>query len=104
MCPATDAEMLSRVAEWPGVRVVVVGHTHRENFRMVGGITFVNAGPVSRQVTGDPAARWVLLEKRGNVWNVTFRRTGYDLDAAVRWNVQHAGGAEAEQLRTGSVG
>ncbi len=55
--PATDAEMLSWVAEWPGVRVVIVEDTYRENFRMAQGVTSVNAGPVSRQVTGDPAAR-----------------------------------------------
>ncbi|GAA5502480.1 hypothetical protein Dxin01_02224 [Deinococcus xinjiangensis] len=102
--PATPAELLLRVADWPEARVVVVGHTHRENLTVVEGITFVNAGPVSRQFTGDPAARWVLLKKHGGVWSVTFRRTEYDFEAAARWNAEHAGGGEVQQLRTGRVG
>ncbi|GMA14952.1 metallophosphoesterase family protein [Deinococcus metallilatus] len=101
--PALPGEMLERVAAWPGVRVVVVGHTHRENIASHRGVTFVNAGSVSRQGHGDPVARWVLLERRAGWWNVTFRRTPYDTEAAARWAEAHApdGAQEARQLRTG---
>lgn len=99
----SDEERLARVGEWPGARVVVVGHTHTEAIWTRGGVTFVNAGAVSRQKDGDPAARWVLLERRAGVWNVTFRRVPYDTEAAAKWAGAHAldGGAEAYMVRTG---
>lgn len=98
-----EDERLARVRGWPGARVVVVGHTHTEAVWTRGGMTFVNAGAVSRQKDGDPTARWVLLERRAGVWNVTFRRTPYDTEAAARWATDHApdGGAEAYMVRTG---
>lgn len=99
----SEDERLARVRGWPGARVVVVGHTHTEAVWTRGGLTFVNAGAVSRQKDGDPTARWVLLECRAGVWNVTFRRTPYDTEAAARWATDHApdGGAEAYMVRTG---
>ncbi|BDP41316.1 metallophosphoesterase [Deinococcus aetherius] len=101
--PARPGEMLERVSAWPASRVVVVGHTHREGIVSHGGVTFVNAGAVSRQMHGDPAARWVLLERRAGLWDVTFRRTGYDVEAAASWAEAHApnGAQEARLLRTG---
>lgn len=101
--PALPGEMLERVREWPEARVVVVGHTHTEQIVSRRGVTFVNAGAVSRQKDGDPTARWVLLERRAGVWNVTFRRVPYDTEAAARWAEAHApdGGAEAYMVRTG---
>ncbi|MPY65477.1 metallophosphoesterase family protein [Deinococcus sp. SDU3-2] len=98
-----EGERLARVRDWPGVRVVVVGHTHTEAVWTRGGVTFVNAGAVSRQKDGDPTARWVLLERRAGVWNVTFRRVPYDTGAAAEWAEAHApdGGAEAYMVRTG---
>ncbi|WP_216317912.1 metallophosphoesterase family protein [Deinococcus aestuarii] len=104
--PALPVEMLERVAAWPAARVVVVGHTHKEQVATRRGVTFVNAGSVSRQGHGDPAARWVLLERRAGFWNVTFRRTAYDVEAAARWAEAHApnGAQEARQLRTGLPG
>lgn len=103
--PALPEELLERVAGWPEVRVVVVGHTHRENIASHRGVTFVNAGSVSRQMHGDPAARWVLLERRAGWWNVSFCRTPYDTEAAARWAEAHApdGVREARQLRTGRM-
>lgn len=101
--PAHPRQMLERVQEWPDVRVVLVGHTHREALACEGGVTFVNVGSVSRQFQGDPAARWVLLEKRGGEWSVGFRRVEYDVEAAARWALAHCplGETEARHLRTG---
>ncbi|AFZ65630.1 metallophosphoesterase family protein [Deinococcus peraridilitoris] len=100
---ANPDELLARAQAFPGTRVVVVGHTHREHLSSQHGVTFINAGSVSRQMHGDPAARWVLLEKRAGFWNVSFRRLQYDWDSAARWIEEHypEGGAEARQLRTG---
>ncbi|MBB5232742.1 metallophosphoesterase family protein [Deinococcus budaensis] len=96
-------ERAAQVRAWPGARVVVVGHTHTEGLFTQGGVTFVNAGAVSRQKDGDPTARWVLLERRAGVWNVTFRRVPYDVEGAARWAAKHLpdGAQEARVLRTG---
>jgi len=101
--PAQPGEMLERVRGWPEARVVVVGHTHTENVASRRGVTFVNAGAVSRQKDGDPTARWVLLERRAGVWNVTFRRVPYDTEGAARWAEAHLpdGAQEARVLRSG---
>ena len=66
-------------------------------------MSYVNAGAVSRQKDGDSSARWVLLEQRGNLWNVQFRRVAYDTEAAAQWALTHApdGEQEAQMLRTG---
>lgn len=66
-------------------------------------MSYVNAGAVSRQKDGDSSARWVLLEQRGNLWNVQFRRVAYDTESAAKWAEAHApdGADEARVLRTG---
>lgn len=99
----SSEERAAQVRAWPGVRVVVVGHTHTEGLLTQGGVMFVNAGAVSRQKDGDPTARWVLLERRAGVWNVTFRRVPYDVEGAARWVTEHLpdGAQEARVLRTG---
>ncbi|WP_027891301.1 metallophosphoesterase family protein [Calidithermus chliarophilus] len=97
-----SGEMLEQVAAYPKARVVVVGHTHSELVVAEGGVSFVNAGPVSRPRDGDPAARWVLLEERQGSFSVSFRRVPYDFEAAARWALEHSpiGEQEAQQLRT----
>ncbi|RIH90054.1 phosphodiesterase [Calidithermus terrae] len=97
-----SGEMLEQAAAYPAARVVVVGHTHTELVVAEGGVSFVNAGPVSRPRDGDPVARWVLLEERLGSWSVSFRRVPYDCEAAARWALEHSpiGEQEARQLRT----
>ncbi|UBV42200.1 metallophosphatase family protein [Deinococcus taeanensis] len=100
---ASPAELEARVQDFPAARVVLIGHTHQEQLRSVHGLTFVNVGAVSRQLQGDPAARWTLLERRAGQWNVTFRRVPYNVEAAAAWAAAHCpmGAQEAEHLRTG---
>ncbi len=101
--PATLQEMLERTLAYPNAKVFVVGHTHTEMLFATQGKTFVNAGAVSRQGYGDPAARWVLLEERAGAWNVDFRRVPYDSEIAAQWALAHCplGEQEAKQLRSG---
>ncbi len=98
--PERIAERLSGVR----AQVVVVGHTHREMVAGVLGKTVVNAGPVSRPFDGNPAARWLLLERRSGVWSVQFRRVPYDVTAAVAWARANSpfGEQEAKLLEVGS--
>ncbi len=100
------AEALAKAAEaFSKARVFVVGHTHRELLRAVRGVTFVNAGPVSRPFDGLPVARWLLLEKRSGAWSATFKRTPYDVEAAVAWALKHSPfGEQEEKLLRGQAG
>ena len=69
--PRSDAEILTRISperRWmdalAGVTapLVVAGHTHQQDDRMVGALRFVNAGSVGLPYEGDGAARWLWLE------------------------------------------
>lgn len=101
---ASDDLVRERLGDTGNARVVIVGHSHQEHVRQIGHLTVVNAGAVSRQKDGSPLARWVLLEGQSGVWNVTFHRVTYNVQAAARWAEQHAykGAQEAAQLRTGA--
>ncbi|RJF72360.1 MULTISPECIES: metallophosphoesterase family protein [Deinococcus] len=100
---ATDEQVHKRLGNTENARVVIVGHSHLEHVRQLGHLTVVNCGAVSRQKDGSPLARWTLLEGEKGVWNVTFRRVAYDMEAAAQWAEQYAydGKKEAKQLRTG---
>ena len=68
--PRRDDEMLTRVSTderfsqaLAGVTapLVVAGHTHQQDDRMVAGVRFVNAGSVGLPYEGDGAARWLWI-------------------------------------------
>jgi predicted phosphodiesterase len=68
--PRRDDEMLTRLSSadrWTealrGVdtRLVVGGHTHQQDNRVVGSVRFVNAGSVGLPYEGDGAARWLWI-------------------------------------------
>jgi predicted phosphodiesterase len=102
---ATPEELKDRL-HGTAAKVVVVGHSHTELLDTRLGISVVNAGSVSRQKYGDPAARWVLLDRGSGGWTVSFRRVEYDIEAAAHWAEWHGldGAKEARQLRTGRAG
>lgn len=68
--PRRDDEMLTRLSppeRWQrglaGVAtgLVVAGHTHQQDDRVVGTVRFVNAGSVGLPYEGDGAARWLTV-------------------------------------------
>jgi len=68
--PRRDDEMLTRLSppeRWTdalgGVdsALVVAGHTHQQDDRVVGNLRFVNAGSVGLPYEGDGAARWLWV-------------------------------------------
>jgi predicted phosphodiesterase len=68
--PRRDDEMLTRLSAaeryadaLAGVTapLVVAGHTHQQDDRMVGDVRFVNAGSVGLPYEGDGAARWLWV-------------------------------------------
>jgi predicted phosphodiesterase len=85
--PRRDDEILTRLSSperWEeamgGVdaELVVGGHTHQQDDRVVGGVRFVNAGSVGLPYEGDAAARWLWLA--GGVPEL--RSTSYDAAGA----------------------
>jgi predicted phosphodiesterase len=69
--PRRDDEMLTRLSagqRWSdalhGVeaRLIVAGHTHQQDDRIVAGTRFVNAGSVGLPYEGDGAARWLWID------------------------------------------
>jgi predicted phosphodiesterase len=71
---AAVAEMLAEVPE----RVAVVGHTHVQFDRTVGGRRLVNAGSVGIPYEGRRGAYWAILDGG----EVELRRSDYDVEAA----------------------
>jgi predicted phosphodiesterase len=85
--PRRDDEMLTRLStleRWAAAladvhaRLVVGGHTHQQDDRVVGDVRFVNAGSVGLPYEGDGAARWLLVVDG----EPELRRTAYEAAAA----------------------
>lgn len=85
--PRRDDEMLTRLSSderWAdalaGVpaAVVVAGHTHQQDDRVVGEVRFLNAGSVGLPYEGDGAARWLWASDGAP----ELRSTAYDAVAA----------------------
>jgi putative phosphoesterase len=60
--PATPDEELAESLVGVAQSVVVAGHTHMQQDRVVGGIRFVNAGSVGLPYEGELAAFWALVD------------------------------------------
>jgi predicted phosphodiesterase len=87
--PRSDKELVTRISppeRWSEVltevdtTLVVAGHTHQQDDRMVSGVRFVNAGSVGLPYEGNGDARWLWIEDGVP----ELRRTAYDAGAAGR--------------------
>ena len=58
----SPAERWAEVLGGVDAALVVAGHTHQQDDRMVSGVRFVNAGSVGLPYEGDGAARWLWVE------------------------------------------
>jgi putative phosphoesterase len=74
--PATPDERLAEILAGVEQRVVVAGHTHMQQDRVVCGIRFVNAGSVGLPYEGEVAAFWALFVDR----EPELRKTPLDAD------------------------
>ena len=94
--PERWAEVLSTTT----APLVVAGHTHQQDDRVVGETRFVNAGSVGLPYEGDGAARWLWVADGV----LELRRTTYDHRAAgermrERWpDVRSIGAALTEPV------
>lgn len=105
--PRRDDETLTRISaarRWEevlsGVRValIVAGHTHQTDDRVVGDVRFVNAGSVGMPYEGDGAARWLLVEDGVP----SAHTTSYDA-AAVGARMLAAGWPDEESVRAALI-
>jgi putative phosphoesterase len=87
--PRSDEELVTRISppeRWSEVladvdaALVVAGHTHQQDERVVNDVRFVNAGSVGLPYEGDGDARWLWIDDGVP----ELRRTSYDAAAAGR--------------------
>jgi putative phosphoesterase len=71
---------------------VVIGHTHTQFDRQLGGLRLVNAGSVGMPYENEPGAYWALVVDG----ETELRRTGYDLDAAAE-RIRASGWPDADR-------
>lgn len=100
--PRRDDEMLTRLSppeRWSetlaGVdaALVVGGHTHQQDDRVVEAVRFINAGSVGLPYEGDGDARWLWIDDGVP----ELRRTAYDhLAAGTR--MRHTGYPDADSI------
>lgn len=105
--PRSDEEMLTRIspaARWAEALanvehgLVVGGHTHQQDDRVVGTVRFVNAGSVGLPYEGDAAARWAWIQDG----TPELRHTTYDGAAAGR-RMLAAGWPDQDSIHGGLV-
>jgi putative phosphoesterase len=77
--PLTSDERLASILDGVEADAVVVGHTHMQEDRLVGGIRWINAGSVGLPYEDEIRAFWALLGP-----DVELRRTPFDAGAAAR--------------------
>jgi predicted phosphodiesterase len=105
--PRRDDEMLTRISpaeRWEGALsgvehpLVVAGHTHQQDDRVVGTVRFINAGSVGLPYEGDAAARWAWISDG----TPKLRHTEYDGAAAGRRMLQ-AGWPDRDSIDGGLI-
>jgi predicted phosphodiesterase len=105
--PRRDDEMLTRLStaeRWAGAldgvdaALVVAGHTHQQDDRVVGSVRFVNAGSVGLPYEGDGDARWLWVADGVP----ELRRTVYDAAGAGR-RILAAGWPDERSVRAALV-
>lgn len=113
---ATEDEVVRRLGDVPGYRLLLCGHTHLPGtMRLPGGVLVVNPGSVGwpayvddephphRMEAGSPHARYALVDDASGRWEVSLRSVEYPWeDAAVL--AEGCGRPDvAYALRTGRV-
>ncbi len=105
--PRSDEEMLTRISpaeRWAealrGVEhaLVVGGHTHQQDDRVLGTVRFINAGSVGLPYEGDAAARWAWISGG----TPELRSTAYDGAAAGR-RMLAAGWPDQDSINGGLI-
>jgi predicted phosphodiesterase len=73
--PGTPESRFGTLLESVSERVVVAGHTHMQDDRVVDGVRWINPGSVGMPYEGEVAAYWAILGP-----GVEFRKTPFDTE------------------------
>jgi predicted phosphodiesterase len=73
--PGTPESRFRTLLEGVSERVVVAGHTHMQDDRVVDGVRWINPGSVGMPYEGEVAAYWAILGP-----DVEFRKTPFDTE------------------------
>ena len=95
--PATTDERLAEILDGVEQALVVGGHTHMQQDRLVGRRRFVNAGSIGMPYEEQPGAYWAIVGDE-----VELRRTEYDLAAAAE-AIRASGWPMAEEFAADNV-
>jgi diadenosine tetraphosphatase ApaH/serine/threonine PP2A family protein phosphatase len=95
---------MERLLDMAEADVLVCGHTHIPYHRILpSGRHVVNAGSVGKPKDKNPEACYVVLDTKGNLLNVAFRRVPYDIERAAKAiEASDMPNEYAEMLRTGT--
>ncbi len=77
-----DIQAARKVLDSVSAQAVAYGHIHVQYQRDVDGRLLCSVGSIGAPFDGDPRAAWAVLTNTGHGWNVEFRRTAYDTEAA----------------------
>ncbi len=116
LAPARRETLAARLGSYASAPVILCGHSHRQAAIVgPGGCLVVNPGSVGCPVFADspaapglehrsPHARYAILQKVRNRWNVEMIALDYDWHSASRRAAEIGGPAWAEAIATGTVG
>ncbi|MFQ5923511.1 MAG: metallophosphoesterase family protein, partial [Anaerolineales bacterium] len=79
----SDAELSVLVSD-AGADLVLVGHTHFPQDRLVSGIRVASPGSVSNPLPPDLRAKYVTIELRSDGYDLQFHQVDYDRDEIVQ--------------------
>ncbi|MEO6512418.1 MAG: metallophosphoesterase family protein [Nocardioides sp.] len=81
--PHTPDTDLDRAFTASDAALVLVGHTHHPDDRVLGDVRVVNPGSISLPRTSDAIARYAMLTDAEGEWTVEHRAAAYDRDSVL---------------------
>jgi len=76
----TPVERLKTLSDAAKADVIIVGHSHKQLWRRINGVSFVNPGSVGRPGDGNPQTAYAIL--KFNPLKIEMIRLDYDVEAA----------------------
>ncbi len=78
--PGTPKKRYQELARLAKAEIILTGHTHEPQHKIVGDAHFLNPGSAGRMFDGNPAASYLILELGRKKIRAEFRRCAYDAE------------------------
>jgi len=82
--PGLSDEELEALISGVDADLILIGHTHAQFDRTIGGVRLVNPGSVSNPYPPDLGACYALLDAKEGGYSLSFHQAEYDREAVVR--------------------